>query len=158
MKTKFRTWSMAWLVTLSAIGCGAGIELKKPDSFVELEDDSSDRYDVRMTSAHGVVLAARRVENESHGTLDFWTDAVSNRMRMNGGYALTETKDVRAATGQAGKQLRFGHDQNGRPYSYWLTLFVTDDHVYIVEAGGEGEEFERAQPSLESAIGQVRLD
>ncbi len=76
---------------------------------------------------------------------------------MNGGYALLDTKDVRAASGQSGKQLRFGRDQNGTPFKYWITIFVTESHLHIVEAGGRTEHFDAAEGRVERAITSLTI-
>ncbi len=145
-----RATSIALLLLVTS-GCGANFAMTAPDGFVELEEDYS-LYDARFTSADGVVISVRELEHEPHGDMDFWVEAIQNRMRMNGGYALLDTKDVHAATGQSGKQLRFGRDQNGTPFKYWITIFVTDDHIHIVEAGGRTEQFDAAEARVERAI------
>ena len=40
------------------------------------------------------------------------------------GYALVASSDVRAADGTAGRELSFGHDEQGKPYVYRIRLFV----------------------------------
>ncbi len=146
----------AALLLLSGCG-GATSDLTVPDDFVVLDEEWED-YQMRATNAHGAVLGVREVDNDVEGSLSFWVDAVKNRLRNRGGYALLEESDVSAASGHDGHQLRFGHDQNGSSYQYWVTLFVTPDTVYVVEAGGRTEVFEEAQPRVEQAIASLRLD
>ena len=43
-------------------------------------------------------------------------------MRDVSGYALLDTKDATALDGTKGKALTFGHDEDGKPYLYLLTL------------------------------------
>lgn len=143
--------------TVGLTGCAARYELKVPGSFVELDEPGAG-YDLRATDAHGVVLAVRAMDNDPKGNLAFWTDAVTNRVRTLGGYALLDTKDVRAASGQKGKQLRFGHDENGTAYAYWVTVFVTEGRIFVVEAGGRRDRFEAVQEPVEKAIAGIRVD
>lgn len=125
---------------LLATACGSAFTAATPPGFVEVDDHHyDDRYDYRATSADGLVLAVRSVDNEEGGTLEFWTRAVENQLRTQGGYALLEQVDVKTRAGQTGKQLRFGLDQETTPHLYYLTLFVTEDRVYIHEAGGSKE-------------------
>ncbi len=145
------------LAALAVSGCGTSFELKQPSNFVVL-DDHRGAYDFRAVDADGVVMAVREVDNNPRGTLYFWEKAVKNRLRTIGGYALAEEKDVHAAGGQRGRQLRFGRDQNGHPYVYWLTLFVTHDRVYVVEAGGRQDNFQPVQAKVERAIAQFHID
>ena len=42
---------------------------------------------------------------------------------------------MRSADGTAGHQFRFGRDEGQHPYDYWITVFVTADRLFLVEAG-----------------------
>jgi hypothetical protein len=143
----------------STLGCGQHFDVAAPDDFLELASEDSRRYgyDMRATTADGVVLGVREIENPRHGSRDFWVDAIRNRLRRDAGYALTSEADVTSASGQSGHQLRFGHDESSRPYVYWVTVFVTPDRVFVVEAGGRREHFEAAQARVESAIATFRV-
>lgn len=160
MNSLLRSFVLAALLTatplLAACG-GAASHLTPPTSFLELEE-AGESYSQRATSAEGVVMAVREVDNDPYGPLAFWVEAIKRRMRTVRGYALVEEKDVRAASGEVGKQLRFGHDESGGPYHFWLTIFVTDGHVFVLEAGGKKEVFEAAQPQVEAAIASYRID
>jgi len=146
----------AALLALAACG-GTASHLTAPTNFLELEEPG-ESYSQRATSAEGVVMAVREVDNDPYGPLAFWVEAIKRRMRTVRGYALLEEKDVRAASGEAGKQLRFGHDESGGPYHFWLTIFVTEGHVFVLEAGGKKDVFEAAQPQVERAIAAYRID
>ena len=106
-----------------------------PPGFVELEKDEP--YDYRATTADGVVIAVRSIEHEPKGELGFWVTAIERQVREQKGYALLETRDVKNAQGLAGKQLRFGHDEGKKPHLYYVTVFVTDSRLYLLEAGGK---------------------
>jgi hypothetical protein len=147
----------ALLMLLPLAGCGSSFAMTAPDGFVELDDEYS-VYDARFTTADGVVISVRALDHDPTGDLDFWVAAIEGRMRINGGYALLETEDVRAASGHAGKQLRFGRDQNGTPFKYWLTIFVTDSYIHIVEAGGRTEQFDAAEARVERAIASLEIN
>jgi hypothetical protein len=139
------------LFGLLALGACRPFEPATPPGFVELEDRyENDEY--RATTADGVVLGVRAYDNEPKGDLGFWTRALENRMREGGGYALLETRKVKARSGLEGKQLRFGHDEEKAPHLYIVTLFVDDDHVFVLEAGGEKSEMERLMPQIDWAV------
>jgi hypothetical protein len=146
-------------LALLVVGCGQHFDVVAPDDFLRLADEDSRRwgYDMRATSADGVVVGVREIENPRHGSRDFWVDAIRNRLRRDAGYALIEESDVHAASGHEGHQLRFGHDESSRPYVYWITVFVTPDRVFVVEAGGRREHFEAARSGVESAISTFRI-
>lgn len=143
------------LMSLLASGCASRhFAIESPDDFVELEEgrQREQGYALRSLSAYGVVLGVREIANDRHGSRDFWVDAIRNRLRRTGAYALLEEADVRATTGEEGHQMRFGHDQDGHPYRYWVTVFVTTDRIYVVEAGGREERFVEAQALVEEAV------
>ncbi len=147
------------LVTLPLVGCGGRhFALETPEHFVELDEPSQRRvgYDLRALSADGVVIGVRQIDNERHGSRDFWVDAVRNRLRRDGGYALVSESEV-TASGLAGHQMRFGRDQDGHPYRYWVTVFVTPSHVFVVEAGGREERFDAVEPQIEAALASFAL-
>ena len=140
-----------------AAGCGGAVELPEPDGFVVLDESRQSPFAERATTAGGVVIGVRELDNDPHGPLAFWVDAVKERLRRAGGYALVGEEEVRAASGQVGRRLRFGRDQGARGYSYWVTLFVAGDRLVVVEAGGPTDAFEAARDDLAAAIDGVRL-
>lgn len=131
-------------------GCGHSFEASTPPGFVELEDQEA--YDYRATSADGLVLAVREIDHEPKGEMTFWTRAIENRMRQRGGYALLGTRDVKSGNGLDGKQLRFGHDESGSPHLYFVTIFLTEKHIFLLEAGGTKELMEKNASAIDSAI------
>ncbi|MEZ4227452.1 MAG: serine/threonine protein kinase [Polyangiaceae bacterium] len=136
----------AWL----AFGCGPSFQAATPQGFVELEDQ--ELYDYRATNADGLVIGVREIDNEPKGTAEFWYRALENRLRDQGGYALLGSHDVTAKNGVKGKQLRFGHDEGSTPYLYVVTLFVTDDTLYLMEFGGTKELVERHRDQLDWSV------
>jgi len=124
---------------LSCAGCATMYRVDTPPSFVEIDNDW-DEYDYRATTADGLVIAVRSIDHDPEGAAEFWLKAIQNRMRDRGGYALLETVKVKSADGVEGTQLRFGHDEDGnKPHLYYLTLFVTDAKLFLLEAGGTKE-------------------
>ena len=144
------------LAALALDDCDNHFEAATPPGFVELEDQEA--YDYRATTADGLVLAVREVDHDPKGTIDFWTRAIENHMRMRGGYALLGTHDIKTKTGLDGKQLRFGHDESGNPHLYYVTVFVTDKRIFLVEAGGTKSLMERHADQLTWAIENFRAN
>ncbi len=106
-----------------------------PPGFVDFSDNY-ENHEYRATTADGLVLGIRAEKNEPKGEMAFWLRAIENRMRDTSGYALLETRDVKDRLGNSGKQLRFGHDESGVPHLYFVTIFVAEKHVFLLEAGG----------------------
>ena len=132
---------MAALV-LPALGCSVPFHATAPAGFVVLQDQERHGYDFRATDPDGLVLAVRSIDNDPRGDQQFWSQAIANRLRDMGGYHLLERRDVKAKSGHAGVQFRFGHDEGRTPHLYTLTLFVTPERLFVLEAGGEKKLFE----------------
>ncbi|MEZ4336981.1 MAG: serine/threonine protein kinase [Sandaracinaceae bacterium] len=145
---------------LALAGCGPGFTLQLPERFVSLTDDPDlrdERYDMRATTSDGVVVGVQRLDHRVNGALTFWSEAVTNRMRDQQGYALLGEDDLTAATGQRGHLMRFARDVEGHAYRYTIALFVTDDHIFVVEAGGREEAYTALEEDIERSIRAMRL-
>lgn len=138
------------LVALALAGCRP-FAPATPPGFVDLSDNYSN-HEYRSTTADGMVLGVRAYDNKPKGELPFWTKVIENRMRDTSGYALLESKDVKDRNGNAGKQLRFGHDEGAVPHLYYVTIFVNDDHVYVLEAGGTKDLVTKHEPQIAWSI------
>ena len=98
----------------------------------------------------------------SFGSFDAWEKefrTIGNGLGQNGygtgspgGYALLEKRTVSNRGGLTGTQLRFGHDEGKVPHLYWVTLFVTDKKLFVLEAGGVKAEVERQEAQIEWSI------
>jgi hypothetical protein len=144
-----------FLIALALVGCGRPFDVKTAPGFVPLEGQTS--HDWRATTPEGVVVAVRVVEEEKRGDIAFWTQAVTLQMREVSGYALLETTDVASADGTKGKLLKFGHDEDGKPYDYWIEIFSAQGRLFLVEAGGQKDPFERARPNVEWMLKSVKV-
>ena len=153
-RARFALAALAALALLA--GCGRPVVARAAKGFVELHDDTT--YDFRAVAPEGVAVAARVVPLASTDPTDvaFWERAVTLRMREMDGYALTETRDVTGAAGMKGRELVFGHDEEGKPYVYRVRLFVVDGKLLVVEAGGSTEQVKKMAESVEWMLGQVR--
>jgi hypothetical protein len=155
--------SRALLNLLFALGAFACTPtFATPKGFVDL--DQGGTYDQRATTADGLVLAGREIENDPEGDLAFWSHAIENQMRLRGGYALLDKQKVKTRNGHEGEILRFGHDEGNEPHLYYVALFVTpgtfweDGTIYLVEAGGPRALVEKNAASIDWAIRNVRVD
>lgn len=143
------------LVSLLAAACG-GASFQTPSKFAKLEE--SERYEQRATNPQGVVVAVRKIELAEPASLSFWSEAVTQRLRGGEGYALLGEKDVKAKSGQGGKLLYFGRDQNGHTFDYWVAIFPDHKRLYVLEAGGRRDRFEHAKTDVEHAITSLSID
>lgn len=155
---RFRALLVLCLLLAPTTGGCRPVEIRNPDRFIELERDPRSPYAYRAASADGVVLGVR-VEDadvDRGGDLDFWTEAMVLRLRDRLGYALLAQTEVTTAGGVEGRQLRFGRDDKGHTYRYWVTVFLVDDTLHVVEAGGPEDIFKRHQVSIDRAIASLQ--
>ena len=94
-------------------------------------------------------------DRDRGGGLDFWVDAMKQRLSQMGGYQLLEEKAVKTSRGLQGKQLRFGHDEKRAPFQYWIALFVHGDDLFVIEAGGPEEKLKAHAASIDKAIASL---
>ena len=143
--------TLAWL---AVAGCSP-FTIRTPPAMIELPDQTD--YAYRAMTPDGVVLGARVVHDAGKADVAFWTQAVTLHMQELSGYALLTTTDVTTANGVAGKELRFGHDESGKPYAYAVRLFVQGKNLFLLEAGGTKEEMERSRATLDWAMSSFHL-
>jgi hypothetical protein len=146
---------VATSLALGAVACGKPFDVKTAPGMVALENQRE--FDWRATTPEGVVVGVRVVEDEDRGDLAFWTQAVTLQLRDVSGYALLESADVASLDGTKGRLLKFGHDEDGKPYEYWVTLYLAQGRLFLVETGGAKELFERARPNVEWTMKSVRV-
>ena|SRR5687767_10149892 len=147
---KLRSFTFLSLFALAALaGCSRGARLETPSGFATLEDD--DHFSYRATSARGVVLATRTQPNDVKANTEFWAEALDLRLKDKG-YVVESTRTVKTSKGLSGTQMRYTTTRNGREHRYWLTVFATKSKVYVVEAAGDKEPFDKASGTVDSAI------
>jgi hypothetical protein len=141
---------------LLSVACGSGARLAPPDGFAELED--GDTYSYRATSAAGVVIGVRTEDNNPHGNLEFWTNALDLKLKKSGYAAISDAPTkVSSKAGLEGRRLRYQTKREGRTHEYWVTVFVTDASVIVVEAAGDEAFFDGAtKKQIEAATQTVQ--
>jgi hypothetical protein len=150
--------TLCLLASVAAVtGCGRPFDVKTSPGLVEL-DNQGPTYAYRAIAPEGVVMAIRVVDTKGRGDLEFWTRATSLRIHQLDGYALLGRADVQSRDGTPGKELDFGHDENGKPYLYSLRVFVRDSRLYLVETGGPKDEVERYKQALTWMQASLKLD
>lgn len=147
LPSRFAALAAATALALAAVGCGRPFDIKTPPGFVELEEDRLD-YDYRASSASGVVTALRVIDTKGKGDLGFWSNVVDTRVREELGYAPFGETSLGEGGGAKGRLLRFGYEQGGRVYLYEIALFAGGDRLYVLEAGGRKDFFERQAESI----------
>jgi hypothetical protein len=146
---------LAAACALGTAACGKPFDVQTAPGFVALENQHD--FDWRATTPEGVVVGIRVVEDEKRGDLAFWTQAMTLQLRDVTGYALLESADVVSADGTRGRLLKFGHDEDDKPYVYWVAIFPAQSRLFVVESGGQKELFERARPNIEWTMKSIHV-
>jgi hypothetical protein len=146
----------AFLAVATTAGCGRPFDVKTAPGFVELDDQQP--YDFRAIAPEGVVVGVRAIKIKDRGDLAFWTRAVTLRMRQLNGYALLGEAEATSREGIKGKELTFGHDEQGKPYVYRVRLFVANDRLFVAEAGGTKELMDRYKSNVDWMLGTLKID
>lgn len=154
MKRVVVLWALGAL-SLFGTACGRPFDVKTAPGFVELENQGD--YAYRATTPEGVIVGVRVIDDEKRGDLGFWTRALVLQMHDVSGYALIGTSDVTALDGTPGKLLKFGHDEDNKPYSYWLALYMAQGRLFLVETGGTEEQAGRFRPQLDWMTKSVKV-
>jgi hypothetical protein len=124
-----------------------------PKGFIDLGDHYDENaHEYRAATADGVVISIRAFKNDPKADMPLAVRALENRVRLAQGYALLGKREVAARDGSKGTLLEFGHDEASGPHLYEVALFLNDDHVFLVEAGGKKDLVEKARPSVDWAI------
>ena len=138
-------------ISILASGCSPRYQVFTADEFHVLEEGYD--YDFRATTADGLVIALREIENPQQNTsLKFWTQAIENKLRLDSGYALLNTKTIETASGLKGSQMRFGTDRDQGAHVYIVTAFLTEKYLYILEAGGTEAQVAQHQAQLDWTV------
>jgi hypothetical protein len=147
---------------LLAMGCHT-FEINTAPGLVALDDQ--EHYEYRAIAPEGVVVGVKVVDIGQKGDLAFWARATTLRIRQLEGYAMLGADDVKTSDGTVGRELRFGHDEGGKPYLYTLRVFVKhkgwpskSSRLFLVETGGPKDEVARYQQALDWMQSSLALD
>jgi hypothetical protein len=142
------------VVALSTAACGRPFDVKTAPGFVEVKEESS-AYDFRAVAPDGVAVAVRSVKIDDKTNLAFWESAVMLRTRELDGYAKLSASDVKSSDGTPGREIVFGHDEQGKPYLYRVRIFVNGTKLVMAEAGGSVENMDRWKSGVDWMLSTV---
>ena len=157
MRAAILALSIVCMTTLGGAGCAKPFEVRTAPGFIELEGQHVEGYDYRATSPEGVVFSVKVIPDEERGDLDFWVRTLTLKLRDEMGYAVLGTEDVTSQDGAKGKTLKLGHDEGGKPYDYWVTVFIAKKKVFLVEAGAPRDLMDKAKPNIAWMLKSVRF-
>ena len=144
-------------IAMVLTGCAKSFDVKTAPGFVEVKEPDA-AYDFRAVAPDGVAVAVRAVKIDDKTDLAFWESAVMLRTREMDGYAKVSASDVKSADGTPGREIVFGHDEQGKPYVYRVRIFVRGSKLVLAEAGGSAENMDRWKSGVASMLASVSVN
>lgn len=117
-------------------------------------------YDIsresRAISPDGVMLRVRAERHEPVADLDFWEEALLERMAA-AGYLQQGDPTRMTVSGVAGSTVTFHAPLGVDDYTYQVAVFPLGKSLVIVEAAGEISTFEQRSDAIQAAIAALSL-
>jgi len=107
----------------------------------------------RAASPDNVMFRIRSVKHKPKADLEFWREAVRNRMR-DAGYRLIDEADV-TASGTEGAMLELAAPIGSEDWSYLVAMFPRGRRIVLVEAAGEVSAFAERREAIVDAVERV---
>jgi hypothetical protein len=142
------------LIALSVMpGCDDEASLILPKQFIETKTYSENLYYVtRGISADECVISLQQQVNPKNGTLEFWTKSSLRELKSRG-YTLVKSESVHNQQDIAGQFLQFTRKE----MSYWLTIFVDQETILLVEAGGPSKRLSSYKNEYQTVLSSAKF-
>jgi hypothetical protein len=151
--------SFAWLNTLNvqdvigsfvvrtpSITTGPVSSPTPPDGFSAWRKKG--RY--RASSPDDVLFRIRTVKQKPTAELDFWKEAVRDRM-VAAGYKLVSEGEIEA-DGRKGASIELAAPVGTEDWTYLIVFFPQGKHITVVEAAGQITKFDARREAIDTAI------
>ena len=136
---------------LLIFGCAVPYSIEAPEQFKRY----TTKTEFKWITADGVMLKAREVENYPEASLSFWSDAARQHLEKIG-YLHEKTTCFKTKDGLDGCTLKFALPHGAEDWVYQETIFVVDDAIVLLEAGGEYSRFNAVETDLAKALKSFR--
>ena len=125
-----------------------------PEGYIKYYED---REQMEAMSAGGVMIEMHRWKNYKGGSVGFWGDLVRRVLVEEKVFHIEQRPEAKLgdkadrALFQASKQI------GSKQYGYLVVLGADKKNVYVLEAWGPMQEFEKDRAKLEKAVGSMRI-
>lgn len=109
----------------------------------------------QAASADGAVYRVRSVRHKPQAALEFWTEALRNRM-IGAGYHVLAEQEIKTADGAPGALFELGAVNGERDQTYVVALIPDGGRLILVEATGEAEGFKAHREAVLAAVAGLR--
>lgn len=125
-----------------------------PEGYIKYYED---RDQMKAMSAAGVMIEMHKWKNYKGGSVSFW-GALVRRVLVEEKVFHIEQRSGAKLSNKAGCVLFQASKQIGsKQYGYLVVLGADKKNVYVLEAWGAMQDFEKDRAKLESAVGSMRL-
>jgi len=118
---------------------------------------STSWYKTNAMSPRGVYLGIEKKTNFDGGDLDFWSEIIVKALEKNNAVKVNSTDDLKLDTGWPFKLIRTEKSIRDQKYSYYLSVVVFKNKVYVYDAWGPREEFEAVKNDIENSMKSMRI-
>jgi len=137
------------LAALLALAACRGFDADPPEGFAAFDDWSQ----FRAVSADGVMYIVRTEDNDPEAKLEFWKEALKNRMK-DAGYSFVAEENIKGTS--PGYLLELAAPVGEQDYSYMVAIFVRGSDIIIAEASGEVTHFAGRRGAVVAAMGKIK--
>jgi hypothetical protein len=134
-------------------GCRT-FSVKTPDGFVKYRRTST--Y-YRAVSPENSLIVVRSRENDPRGSLSYWAETLKRDLTKVRGYKLLDESKVENAQGKEGVQMRFNGAFRGRMFTYYISVFVTNERIFTVETLAEKDHIDRRKEAFQKAVASMKI-
>ncbi len=116
------------------------------------------RSALRAMSADDSVISAQRYRNYKGGNTEFWAKLVNRVLTEQKTIYIKETSGLKLANGSSAKVLTGSKQIGHKQFGYMAAMAANENYVYVIEAWGPIEQFQKDRSKLENAVRSMRFD
>jgi hypothetical protein len=137
------------LLALLVLAACRGFDATPPEGFASFDDWTQ----FRAVSADGIMYMVRAEDNDPEAELDFWKEALKNRMK-DAGYAFVSEEDLKGPA--PGYLIELAAPVGEQDYSYLVAIFVRGSDIIVAEASGEVSRFAGRRDAIVTAMAKIK--
>lgn len=141
------------LFFFSFTSCGPSYVMDPPDEFAHFHKDK--RF-LKYISSDGVRVKVSSLKNEPSGDVTMWQNAIQKYLSIKG-YHLAEKKEIATSENLKGVYTEYLYSYNAEPYVYGIALFVKDEYIFLIEAGGPKQKYLAHRDRMLKAVNTFKV-
>jgi hypothetical protein len=144
----FIKFAAAAILVFSYTGCASPPGTMVPPAQFKKYNSKNE---LKMITADGVRLKARKTDNYPEASLEFWTQAALQHLEKSG-YNHLKTVCFKTQKNLDGCTLKFALPKGAEDWIFQETIFVTGKKLILIEATGEFSRFKAIDKDLDKAL------